>query len=167
MYAVFFATAKEGEHMKILVFSDSHGMLENISSAFKSNDFDAVIFLGDGLTDLQTLSQIKKDIPIYAVRGNCDFFAGPVPEIMMPELNGKKIFMTHGHLQYVKSGIYNLKMTAKKSGAHAVLYGHTHLPFYEEDCGLIVANPGSALKGCYAVMTIDENIKFEFKNKYD
>ncbi len=162
MYAAFLRR-KKGEYMKILVFSDSHGRLSNIVPVCRQQDFDAVIFLGDGLSDIQTLEQMQKGVPVYAVRGNCDFFAGDAPDILMPVFSGKKIFITHGHLHYVKSGTDSLKSAARRAGADAVLYGHTHIPFYEDDGGFITANPGSAMRGCYAVMTVGENIRFELK----
>ena len=56
--------------MTILVLSDSHGRSDNVSRAIEAaGRVDAILFLGDGLRDVEYLST---DAPIYSVRGNGD-----------------------------------------------------------------------------------------------
>ena len=70
--------------MDILVLSDSHGRRDMIEEAVhrQIKKPDAVIFLGDGLRDMEN-AQIG-DIPLYKVACNCDmggfFCRGDVPE---------------------------------------------------------------------------------------
>ena len=54
------------------------------------------------------------------------------------------MYMTHGHLHGVKTGLERLLTAARNEGAQMVLYGHTHQADYHiEEDGLYVLNPGS------------------------
>lgn len=143
--------------MKVLVVSDSHGAYGKLYDVFKSDNFRAVIFLGDGLREAQKLYDISGAAPVYKVRGNCDIGMFFEPDEQIIELSGKKIFITHGHNYFVKSGYHKLMAKALSLGVDAALFGHTHNPFYEKQGGLIVANPGALSYGKYAVMTIENN----------
>ena len=117
--------------MKLLVFSDSHGMpLYMRETLEKHRDVDAVIFLGDGQNDFQMMRALFPNIAFYSVRGNCD-------------LDGAKIFCTHGHLYHVKSGLYTVVCAAREAGANLLLFGHTHEALETYDDGLYILNPGS------------------------
>ena len=101
--------------MKLLVFSDSHGMpLYMRETLEKHRDVDAVIFLGDGQNDFQMM------------------------RALFP-----KIFCTHGHLYHVKSGLYTVVCAAREAGANLLLFGHTHEALETYDDGLYILNPGS------------------------
>ena len=142
--------------MKVLVISDSHGRASSMLSLFKTDNFRAVIFLGDGLRDADRLYEMSGGVPVYRVSGNCDIMIGEtVLSEQLIELSGKKIFITHGHNYSVKSSTERLFETAKRLGADVSLFGHTHTPFYEKRDGIILANPGSLAAGKYAVMTIE------------
>ena len=61
---------------KLLILSDSHnstGAVERILHA--ESDATAVIFLGDGLRDLEEALTLYPKMKVYAVAGNCDFGA--------------------------------------------------------------------------------------------
>ena len=137
--------------MDILVFSDSHGRSDNISAVIENclHKPDAVIFLGDGLRDLAW--SVPDGIPVYSVKGNCDFYGDEETEFIIT-LGGKKIFATHGHKYGVKLGYGNIYRRAAAIGADILLFGHTHEPFCETltkgsfdslDRDLFVMNPGS------------------------
>ena len=88
--------------MKLLVFSDSHGMpLYMRETLEKHRDVDAVIFLGDGQNDFQMMRALFPNIAFYSVRGNCDLGCADVPVREILDLDGAKIFCTHGHLYHV------------------------------------------------------------------
>lgn len=58
---------------KLLILSDSHnstGAVERILHA--ESDATAVIFLGDGLRDLEEALTLYPKMKVYAVAGNCD-----------------------------------------------------------------------------------------------
>ena len=63
--------------MKILVFSDSHGRGKRIVDAIKDHGgtCDAVIFLGDGVGEIDYVKAQFPNLIFFSVRGNCDLFA--------------------------------------------------------------------------------------------
>ncbi|MCL2342986.1 MAG: metallophosphoesterase [Firmicutes bacterium] len=129
--------------MKIAVFSDSHGQTRDMLRAIQASRPDVIFHLGDVCRDTAPIGQAFPDIPLYAVRGNCDF-AAREETVLFLTLGGTRFFLTHGHLYGVKSGLYDLIDTAKKRGADAVLFGHTHRAHMRFDRGMYVINPGAA-----------------------
>ncbi|MEN8079220.1 metallophosphoesterase [Clostridioides difficile] len=132
--------------MLIAVISDSHGNKSSISKIKKKISIAQVLlFLGDGENDLKEITEDFNG-EVYAVRGNCDF-KGIYPEERIIEIQGKKIFMCHGHRYGVKHGYNSIFYRGKEVGADIVLFGHSHLPIIEEHDGLILMNPGSISHG--------------------
>lgn len=146
--------------LNILVFSDSHGHGDRIEEVVRRQITppDAIFFLGDGLRDLAWCD--FNGSPLYAVRGNCDFYSlDGTPDEIFTELGGIKIFAAHGHKYSVKSGHLAIAAKAASLGADIVMFGHTHTPFYEavekDDClcgvkltrKLHIFNPGSIGQG--------------------
>ena len=62
---------------KLLILSDSHGGSDAIARILKveRENIDALIFLGDGLRDLELALTKYPRLRTYAVAGNCDFGA--------------------------------------------------------------------------------------------
>jgi putative phosphoesterase len=116
--------------MEFLIFSDSHGSAQTMSAAIDRQIKmpDAVLFLGDGARDLDRL--FLCDIPIWAVRGNCDWsssdYADKTERLLYFE--GHTILLCHGHEWGVKGGMGALIAHAAEVGADIVLFGHTHTP---------------------------------------
>lgn len=128
--------------MRILVVSDTHGRGGSLEKVINLHpEAPILIHLGDGWREVEHLQKVKRNLKIYSVRGNCDYHGGD--EEMLLEFEGKKLFVTHGHRYYVKSGLESLLQAAKKQGADIALFGHTHQPLtrYEDDIYLM--NPGS------------------------
>lgn len=132
--------------MKILVLSDSHSSLRSMRLAMDTLKPDAVIHLGDYVSDGEAIASDYPGVPFYQVAGNCDRYrvAPDYPEIRVENIGGIRIFVTHGHLQGVKRYTDKLEMDALRCNAQIALYGHTHEP----DCrlepdGLWVLNPGT------------------------
>lgn len=141
--------------MKILILSDSHGDGEALCLAAARTGPELILHLGDHDWDCAALHRRFPQIPVRAVRGNCDLMSGaPVRDEFAAE--GKRIFMTHGHLYHVKTGMDAILTAASVSGADILLYGHTHIPFYAERDGLHILNPGSVGRGkkTYAVLDL-------------
>ena len=133
--------------MKILVLSDSHASLRFMYRCADTVKPDAVVHLGDYYDDGETLAEAYPHLVIHQVAGNCDKYRCPADarQMLCCRLGGVMTYMTHGHLFYVKSGISALAAEARRFGAQAVLYGHTHVPdCHREEDGLWVLNPGSA-----------------------
>lgn len=139
--------------MRILVLSDSHGDTAALLKAYEQQPgAELVIFLGDGERDVNML---PTDKPLIKVRGNCDFYS-ELPEFVVDEEKGVRLYCTHGYREYVKYGTSALIEAARSNGAHIALYGHTHQPVTSYTDGIYLVNPGSARQGSYAVIDITD-----------
>ncbi|RII32818.1 metallophosphoesterase [Clostridium chromiireducens] len=128
--------------MLIAVISDTHRITKYINLAKELiKDADILIHLGDNVDDVEILERDFKG-QIYAVAGNCDY-STKYPKEDILEVNGKKIFYTHGDMYGVKSAINNIYYRGRELEADIVLFGHTHEPLREEASGIILMNPGS------------------------
>ena len=107
---------------------------------------DAVIHLGDHYDDAEALQELYPHIRFHMVPGNCDRFRcrSDLPLLLCYDIGGVRIYMTHGHLQSVKSGDFRLVSQAHEFEAQVALYGHTHSPVcYQTEKGMWVMNPGT------------------------
>lgn len=142
--------------MKLLVVSDIHGKygrLERLMDMHKNAD--ALIFLGDGLADLERAGAYSRGFTVFAVRGNCDVFspfAEGINEEMTLNFEGYRLFLLHGHTRGVKHGMDDAVCAAVERDADIMLFGHTHLPIekyipaggdYSLEKPLRLFNPGS------------------------
>ncbi len=142
--------------MKILVCSDSHGHRKAMLDAVFDVKPDMILFLGDGLRDYAAVREAYPDIPLRAVRGNCDIGA---LELDLDEFvtEGKRIIMAHGHTFGVKYSLDAVTNEALSRRADIMLFGHTHIPYNRTQEGTLLLNPGSIGSGrkSYAVLTIE------------
>lgn len=146
--------------MKILVFSDSHSCPNRLLKAIDAHHgkCDLVLFLGDGLRDLDIITQKYPNIPIVKVKGNCDYFASnDTLEETILDLDGIRVLVTHGHKHGVKYGYGTIIEHAIQMDADAVFFGHTHVPCdkieYAGERKIQLFNPGSvATTSTYGVV---------------
>lgn len=146
---------------KLLILSDSHnstGAVERILHA--ESDATAVIFLGDGLRDLEEALTLYPKIKVYAVAGNCDFGALE-PLDGLATFDQVVVFYTHGHMYGVKYDLDTLTDAATARGAEVALFGHTHIPVAEQRGSVFLFNPGSCGRcytgpNTYGVLTLDQ-----------
>ncbi len=143
--------------MKILVFSDSHQNENNMRIAMiKHKKAEAVFFCGDGHRDIAEIQRQFTDKQYFIVRGNCDW-SGDYPYLLTVTLCGKKILLTHGHIQGVKQGLERLFYLGKQEKADIVLFGHTHHQLTTAESRMLIMNPGSVgFGGQYGLIDIDE-----------
>lgn len=128
--------------MKIVVFSDSHGKLDYMIAAMEAEHPDHVFFLGDHERDGWHLSELYPQIPMNAVKGNCDF--GPGQEDWVVEADGVRFLLTHGHKYGAKTGTIRLMEAGMAMGVDVVCFGHTHIPMGRELPGRpMLFNPGT------------------------
>lgn len=134
---------------KLLVLSDSHGRRDAIERILKaeSKNIDALIFLGDGLRDLELALTKYPRLRAYSVAGNCDYGALE-PTDGLAAFDGVVIFYTHGHMYGVKYDLDTLADAAAARGAEVALFGHTHVPHAEDRGSVFLFNPGSCGR-CY------------------
>ena len=128
--------------MRIAVFSDLHGGSErSIQEAL--DEYDYVIFLGDGLLPIRHFEYDYPEKFLY-VRGNCDGYDDTAPLRRIVDFDGVRVMLTHGHEERVKYGLIGILGVAKREEANVVLFGHTHRPEVTEIDGILFVNPGSA-----------------------
>lgn len=151
--------------MKILVLSDTHGDIDKAEKAIRNNkDIELVIHLGDYFRDAQKLSGLFPGMRIEYIYGNSDFMIDDVPAEKMLEIEGKKIFITHGHRYSVKWDYDKLYKKAEELKADLLLFGHTHIADIVCKGNYYVVNPGSISdprdnsNESYAIVQIDNNI---------
>ena len=129
---------------KLLILSDSHnstGAVERILHA--ESDATAVIFLGDGLRDLEEALTFYPKMKVYAVAGNCDFGA-------LEPLDGLAAY-----------DLDTLTDAAEARGAEVALFGHTHVPVAKQHGSVFLFNPGSCGRcytgpNTYGILTLDK-----------
>lgn len=128
--------------MKLLVFSDSHGITKYMKEAIETEKPDYVIHLGDHTRDADAIRLQYPELPLVSVRGNCDFDAS-VPDQLLLEWDGVRVLMAHGHRYSVKSGLLRLALGAREAQADMALFGHTHLAYCAQEGGCWLFNPGT------------------------
>ena len=132
--------------MRIAVISDTHmprgprrlpdDCVERLRAA------DVILHAGD-LMELEVLHALQAlGPPVHAVRGNVDSaeLQARLPLQRLLELAGVKVGMVHdagpraGRLE---------RMRRRFPEAQAVVFGHSHIPLYEDRAGFQIFNPGS------------------------
>lgn len=128
------------KNLKLLVVSDSHherDCLIHLKEKYEG-EVDAMIHCGD--------SELEKDDPaiqgFHTVRGNCDF-GSDFPNDWVGEVDGYRIFTTHGHLYNIKMTLMNLRYRARELNADFVFFGHSHELGVDMLDNTIILNPGS------------------------
>ncbi len=149
--------------MRALLLSDIHGDLTTLRWLLEmvwkqTGPIDAYICLGDGVRDFAHVERFIQErdehARFYAVRGNCDWGVD-APDRLVVDLGGAKCFLTHGHLQRVKSTLYHLQDAARDAGCTIALYGHTHVPDVATGVPMCV-NPGSAADDRCALLEVTD-----------
>lgn len=129
--------------MRILLFSDSHGDIRGMEKAIRKNDgVDMIIHLGDCVSDILRIMDAFGKYRYEFVQGNNDWSRG-YPQEKTLELEGRRIFITHGHQYNVKYDYRRIASRGSAIGADAVFFGHTHEPEEFFSDGMLVLNPGS------------------------
>ena len=145
--------------MKIFVASDIHGSAyycQKMIDSYVLEKADKLLLLGDILYHgprnnlpkdynpkavIEMLNGYKKSI--ICVQGNCDTAVDqmvlefPITPVLCSILTECfQIVGTHGH-------IYNNDKLPPLNEGDILLYGHTHIPFFNKNNGVFIANPGS------------------------
>jgi len=131
--------------MKIGLISDTHGYLNpRVFEIF--SDVEVILHAGDvGNTDV--LQALRSIAPVEAVYGNVDDrnLRSILPPQLSIDIEGIPIFIIHDigtPSFFLKSNIF--KEIDPRPGM--VIYGHTHVPSWQEHEGILFINPGSASK---------------------
>ena len=128
--------------MKILVVSDTHGYTDKFDVVLeKEQPVDMLIHCGDVERD-EDYIRAAAGCPVCMVAGNNDFYTD-LPGQAVIDLDGYRVFITHGHGYHVSYSPNRLVAEALHRNAQIAMYGHTHVPHLEQMEGVIVLNPGS------------------------
>ncbi len=131
-----------GYDMKILVFSDSHGMTMRMIDCIEEEQPDMLFHLGDMVYDTVDLCSVFPEIPLVNVCGNNDW-RSEAPEEEIVTVGEIRFFLAHGHRHAVRRTTDHMAAAARERGCQVALFGHTHESLVEHQNGVIVANPGS------------------------
>lgn len=169
--------------MKLFIASDIHGSeyyCRKMIERYKEEEYDKIILLGDilyhgprndlprGYSPKEVISLLNELADkIICVRGNCDTEVDqmvldfPVmSEYSWVLWENKAIILTHGHKEY--------KELCRRGTT--IFCGHTHIPEYREEDGILYINPGSVSipkEGSpHSYMTYDGE-KFEWRRIED
>jgi putative phosphoesterase len=126
---------------------------------FKAANVAAILHAGD-ISVPSVLSQLEALAPVYAVRGNRDWFGfKDLPATRILEYGGKRIGLTHGHVSWPtyardklafflrgpqRFDFYAKRVAALLPDVDAIVFGHNHEPMLKHIDGKFVINPGSA-----------------------
>ena len=132
--------------MKIAVIADTHtrGMSRTVPMGAWPylESADHILHAGD-VVDPGVLDEMKALAPVTVVMGNCDAWDirdWGATETTLVELGGIRIGMVHD------SGLNpgrRERMRKLFPDARVVVFGHSHMPYNEDDDGLLLFNPGS------------------------
>ena len=100
---------------------------------------DVVIHTGD-VTDGALLERISERRPLHAVRGNNDLQLDELPEHLVLDIDDVRIAVVHdsGPARGRRERLH-----ARWPDARVVAFGHSHIPWCEDDGDLLLLNPGS------------------------
>lgn len=125
---------------KVLIVSDSHGMSSELEELKKRHEHEVEMMIHCGDSELPENHQaIEK---FLVVKGNCDHGSDYKDELV-ENIEGVKIYITHGHLYSVKSSLMSLLYRAHELNAQIICFGHTHILGAEMVKDKLFINPGS------------------------
>lgn len=132
--------------MKVVVISDTHTMGRSRPvppSVWAYVEVaDHILHAGD-VCDPVLLDELQTFAPVTVVMGNCDGMDvrhWGAPEETTVTLGGVEIAMLHDS---GPSSGRRKRMRERFPGARVVVYGHSHIPWNEDEDGLLLFNPGS------------------------
>lgn len=152
--------------MKYLIFSDSHGYIEDMVQLIQSQSYDIIIHLGDIYSDVSKIRSICSNHTICAVTGNNDWYNHQLPSELILKSGDFNILLCHGHTYHVKQTLLPLATAAIKKECAVALFGHTHSPVIKTYHHVLLINPGSiTFTGTYCVADIGDRIHVEIIHK--
>lgn len=100
---------------------------------------DLVLHAGD-LIEPSLLDQLALYAPVCVVKGNLDPPNANLPEVLEFDFGGVRIAMIHDSGR--REG-RRKRLKRRFSEARVVVFGHSHVPFLEDENDLLLLNPGS------------------------
>jgi putative phosphoesterase len=117
------------------VLSDTHGLLR-VEALRALEGSDLIVHAGD-IGNSAVLRRLGELAPTHAVRGNVDQgnWANNLPPEALLEVGACRICVVHD--------LDRLELDTEAAGVELVVFGHTHLPTYTRQAGVLCFNPGS------------------------
>jgi uncharacterized protein len=100
---------------------------------------DLILHAGD-LIQPSVLEELSTHAPVRAVRGNVDPPEVDLPETLEFDLGGARIAVIHDSGR--REG-RRRRLARRFTEARVIVFGHSHIPFLEDEDGLLLLNPGS------------------------
>jgi len=160
--------------MKILIVSDTHRKDDNLKEVIeRTKPLDMLIHLGDAEgSEALIASWVNEECRLEMVLGNNDFFSSLDKEKEI-WIGRYKVLLTHGHYYNVSLDPEFLRKEAVARNFDIAMFGHTHRPYYSEENGVVVLNPGSlsyprqdGRKPSYMIMELDDKGDAHFTQNY-
>jgi putative phosphoesterase len=130
----------------------------DILPIFREAGVEAILHAGD-VSVPRILDQLGEVAPVYAVRGNRDWFRlRQLPQSLTLNYEGLPVVLTHGYgsswgylagkLHYLRHGIrpewFMQRLKDSYPQAKVIVFGHIHLPINDWEGGQLFFNPGTA-----------------------
>ena len=147
--------------MKIGVISDTH--LEEVGPQLISiyrnhfSDVDMIMHAGD-VVSTAVVDFLDNRKPLHLVQGNMDSFEikKRYPKKKVIDVQGFRLGLIHGWGS--PAGIEK-RIRSEFDDADVIVYGHSHMPAYHNEGGVIFFNPGSAagysVSGVHSIGILD------------
>jgi putative phosphoesterase len=115
-----------------------------LRNGFEKQQVDLIAHCGD-MVDAMAIPLFEAVAPLEAVAGNND------PPQLVKRFGRKKILefgdvrigMVHGHDGTGRSTLARAQNAFAGEGVHAILFGHSHVPYCQWHEGILLFNPGS------------------------
>ena len=130
---------------------------------------DLILHAGD-FNSSSVIRELRKVAPVVGVRGNNDELevVRALPACRYLMAGEKRIGLIHGHQR--GRNARHAAMMAMGADLDCIVYGHSHMPDYSCENGLLMVNPGSptqrrkAPTRSFAIMVVGEasDIEVEF-----
>ncbi|MDO4179132.1 MAG: metallophosphoesterase [Phascolarctobacterium sp.] len=151
--------------MKIGLVSDTHGNVQMMRKIVKeAPPVELWLHAGDHWQDANILAGLF-GLRVVAVQGNTDPRSEDVKLDEFLEIEGFKVWLTHGHRYIEGDAKSSIGFWAKQLEQDICVYGHTHIPMNEYYGENLLVNPGSpsrplgGSKPSYAVLTLTRGEK--------
>jgi putative phosphoesterase len=136
------ASDRSSNHLAV-VLADTHiprrasHLPEQLFPYLKRAD---LILHGGDLIEASLLDELALYAPVRAVRGNVDLPEVDLPETLEFYLGGVRVAMVHDSGR--REG-RRRRLARRFPDARVIVFGHSHVPFLEDEDGLLLLNPGS------------------------
>lgn len=146
---------KDGDKVKLVVVSDSHGRNDLLYDLqLQHPDAQAFLHCGDVESDAESF-------PGYLiVQGNNDYYYD-LPAERILSFGEHRILLIHSHQFPYRKREERMLAYAKERGCDIICYGHTHVADNRKVNGILLLNPGSLKYSrdgrppSYAILTLE------------